>query len=779
MITKSAWTVVGLAAMLATAGMAAGQVKISQVYPPGGTETGPKQDVVELYNPTGAPVSLSGWSLQYATATGATWTVLPLSGTVPAYGYFLVQIEPNSMFNLGQPLDGVSQPVADLIVGSSSNPIGGQGKMALRTSTAVLSGTCPVSGGAAGLSDFVGWSNNVFNPPLPPGNQSGAPNTTSVFVGAATTNCSEGAVGPGAIVALSVSASSDAAFRDLWQVDASGTYPVKGFRRRCGGLTDSENNFNDFEQYRPVKLRSSLSLLSNGVSVAVAGPAGAAAQQGQTVEFTVSGTDCAGGAYSGTDATADLTAIGGGASVPLVSIGGGQFTLSTTVGAVSSGVKGIVFRVGPYGTGAAFGATRYELSVVVPNDECAAATVLTGTGPWTWNNNGATTNNGGVNYQACDTGMASGIDRDVWVRWVAPSSGVYTVSTRNTLPSTLDTRLAVFDACGAGAALVCNDNANGLQAVASLSATGGQTYWIQLGVNGTDVTSQGSLSITAGDLGGCCPANFGACVELSSTDCAAQGGVFRGAGTACATLTPCATGPVGACCNASSGCSAASESDCLNVILTPQPATWQGPGTVCGVTPCPPGGSCCVGTACAYLTAAACAGQGGVWTENADATVCSSVLIQPCQPRGVCCFPNQSCLFGSLQSNCENAGGTWTAGTQTGACDFASACGGATSVVCCRGSTCAVVAAADCTVPAGPVVGVALPDASGCGVSNSATAGCCFADFNKLGGVTIDDIFIYLNAWFAPSEFANVGEPGTPNIDDIFIFLNAWFVGCV
>jgi predicted extracellular nuclease len=104
-----------------------------------------------------------------------------------------------------------------------------------------------------------------------------------------------------------------------------------------------------------------------------------------------------------------------------------------------------------------------------------------------------------------------------------------------------------------------------------------------------------------------------------------------------------------------------------------------------------------------------------------------------------------------------------------------------TTIVCCRGATCSIVAVAgDCSAPASPVVGTQISSASSCGVSNAPTpaTGCCFADFNKIGGVTIDDIFIYLNAWFATSEFANVGTPGTPNIDDIFIFLNAWFAGC-
>jgi hypothetical protein len=101
-----------------------------------------------------------------------------------------------------------------------------------------------------------------------------------------------------------------------------------------------------------------------------------------------------------------------------------------------------------------------------------------------------------------------------------------------------------------------------------------------------------------------------------------------------------------------------------------------------------------------------------------------------------------------------------------------------TNVVCCRGSTCAFIPAAECTVPVGAVVGVSTPGGAACNAAGDAVSPCCLADFNKADGVTIDDIFIYLNAWFATSDFANVGEPGAPNIDDIFIFLNAWFGGC-
>jgi 5'-nucleotidase len=53
-----------------------------------------KYRYVELYNPTDAPVSLADWSLQYrsggAAATTAA-TAYPLSGSIPAKGYYLIR----------------------------------------------------------------------------------------------------------------------------------------------------------------------------------------------------------------------------------------------------------------------------------------------------------------------------------------------------------------------------------------------------------------------------------------------------------------------------------------------------------------------------------------------------------------------------------------------------------------------------------------------------------------------------------------------------------------
>jgi glucose/arabinose dehydrogenase len=53
----------------------------------------------------------------------------------------------------------------------------------------------------------------------------------------------------------------------------------------------------------------------------------------------------------------------------------------------------------------------------------------------------------------------------------------------------------------------------------------------------------------------------------------------------------------------------------------------------------------------------------------------------------------------------------------------------------------------------------------------------CPADING-DGLNIDDIFIFLNLWFAGDVRADFNGLDGVNIDDIFIYLNAWFAGC-
>jgi hypothetical protein len=67
-------------------------VVISQVYGGGGNSGATlTNDFIELYNRGSAPVSLSGWSVQYASASGTSWSVTALSGTIAPGKHYLVQ----------------------------------------------------------------------------------------------------------------------------------------------------------------------------------------------------------------------------------------------------------------------------------------------------------------------------------------------------------------------------------------------------------------------------------------------------------------------------------------------------------------------------------------------------------------------------------------------------------------------------------------------------------------------------------------------------------------
>ena len=53
----------------------------------------------------------------------------------------------------------------------------------------------------------------------------------------------------------------------------------------------------------------------------------------------------------------------------------------------------------------------------------------------------------------------------------------------------------------------------------------------------------------------------------------------------------------------------------------------------------------------------------------------------------------------------------------------------------------------------------------------------CRADFDTNGLLSAQDIFDFLNAWFALDHRADF-TPGVLDVQDIFDYLNAWFAGC-
>lgn len=54
----------------------------------------------------------------------------------------------------------------------------------------------------------------------------------------------------------------------------------------------------------------------------------------------------------------------------------------------------------------------------------------------------------------------------------------------------------------------------------------------------------------------------------------------------------------------------------------------------------------------------------------------------------------------------------------------------------------------------------------------------CPADFNAVGGLTVQDVFDFLTAWFSNDPRADFNGVGGLTVQDVFDFLGAWFQGC-
>ena len=81
-----------LAVPTATAATDGSAAVISEVYGGGGNKGAAfTHDFIELYNPTDAPIDLSGYTVEYFSASGNTGGKVVLSGTIAPHGYYLVQ----------------------------------------------------------------------------------------------------------------------------------------------------------------------------------------------------------------------------------------------------------------------------------------------------------------------------------------------------------------------------------------------------------------------------------------------------------------------------------------------------------------------------------------------------------------------------------------------------------------------------------------------------------------------------------------------------------------
>ena len=170
LLVGAAFAVVFATLLVQSAGAVSANLVVSQVYGGGGNTGAPfNADFIEVFNRGSSPASLSGMSLQYASATGTgnfganagQLTELP-DVTLPPGGYFLVQ---QSSGANGEPL-----PTPDLIDPTPIAMSGTAGKVALVTGATSLgcnggSSPCPPDA-LARIVDLVGYGNaNFFEGP--------------------------------------------------------------------------------------------------------------------------------------------------------------------------------------------------------------------------------------------------------------------------------------------------------------------------------------------------------------------------------------------------------------------------------------------------------------------------------------------------------------------------------------------------------------------------------------------------------------------------------------
>ncbi|MFM8763349.1 MAG: S8 family serine peptidase [Spartobacteria bacterium] len=132
-------------------------VVISQIYAGGGRWWSDfSNDYVEIHNPGTSPAQLDGWSLQLTGGAGTQWTVVPLKGTIPARGYYLIALAGGDY--------AYDLPRADAT--GSYALAAKQGKVALMRTTVPLAMASPL--GLPSLSDLVGYgSANAYEGAYP------------------------------------------------------------------------------------------------------------------------------------------------------------------------------------------------------------------------------------------------------------------------------------------------------------------------------------------------------------------------------------------------------------------------------------------------------------------------------------------------------------------------------------------------------------------------------------------------------------------------------------
>ena len=316
-------------AALWTAGLAqasAAGVVISQVYGSAGSVY--SRDFVEIFNASATPVSVAGWSIQYASAAGtgnfAANGVVVLSGTLQPGQYQLVGLATGS--------GGTALPTPD--ASGTINLSGTAGKVILAnvaTGLACNGGSAPCSAvQLAQIVDLVGYG------------------TTANF------------------------------FEGAGRAPAPAT--TQAVLRAAAGCTDTDNNSSDFVAAPPTPRNSASPLAPCGAAnapVVAQCPAQASVASGSAVSLVLAASDA--------DGVVNQVAFGGGqaagmslANFSAATANGGTARVDLAVGsAVAAGSYSVAV---DFGTGTQTGRCTVAVTVAAPAASFTAIGAIQGTG---------------------------------------------------------------------------------------------------------------------------------------------------------------------------------------------------------------------------------------------------------------------------------------------------------------------------------------------------------------------------------------------------------------
>jgi len=202
---------------------------------------------------------------------------------------------------------------------------------------------------------------------------------------------------------------------------------------------------------------------------------------GATVDTVISVYDACGGLELGCNDDCGGTPCTGPGSCLSVPVGSGQT---------------VKIRVSD--KGGAGGAFTMNWSFLVPppaNDECVGATVISGNGPFAYDNQFATPTTATAPASVCQASQS----KDIWYAWTSAGAGSVTVDVCG--GPTWDSVITIYTgSCGSLTEIACDDDScvtPGLGSTVTFTAACTTTYYIRIASFGTSIGQTGSFNLSA------------------------------------------------------------------------------------------------------------------------------------------------------------------------------------------------------------------------------------------------------------------------------------------